>query len=263
MIYSLTDEIIQQCEDEINNLNTTRNEEKRTHKTFFDIQMDACSKENFTRKEISDNVLTMLLSSSDTIIATMNYVLFILANFPKIQEKIYEEMLEIYGTETVKSAPIKYHDLQNMHYLDRVIKETLRMFPTIPIIGRQVMEDLKIGEVMIPKGADIFIPIIKMHRDEKYWSNPLVFDPDRFLPERIKDFQASYYFPFSVGPRNCIGIKYAMRCVKVMLATLIRTYEFKVNKSIELDKIKLTFDIVLTPAEPFKVKIEKRSNKIV
>ncbi|XP_011703410.1 PREDICTED: cytochrome P450 4g1-like [Wasmannia auropunctata] len=102
------------------------------------------------------------------------------------------------------------------------------------------------------------IVILKIHRDKEYWSNPLVFDPDRFLPERIKDCHASSYIPFSDGPRNCIGIKYGIMSMKVILATLIRTFIFKVNKSIEIDKIKLSFDVVISPVEPFKVKIEKR-----
>ncbi|XP_024891922.1 cytochrome P450 4g1-like, partial [Temnothorax curvispinosus] len=173
------------------------------------------------------------------------------------KEKVQEELLEIYGTETIKSAPIKYDDLQHMHYLDRVIKETIRIFPPIPLIARQVTEDLKIGEVTLPKGTNIVIPIFKMHRNKKYWPNPLKFDPDRFLPERTKS-QSYYYIPFSDGPRNCIGMKYAMMSMKVILATLVRTFVFKVNKSVEIDEIKLKFRTILSTEKPLKVKIEKR-----
>ncbi|XP_011706174.1 PREDICTED: cytochrome P450 4c21-like [Wasmannia auropunctata] len=226
--------------------------------TFFDIQLDAYREEIYTREEICDNILTMIITGSDTISTTINFVIFVLANFPDIQEKAYKELLEIYGTGTVKSVPVKYDHLKKMQYLDRVIKETMRIFPTVPIIGRETSEDLKIGNVIIPKGADIIIAIMKMHRDEKYWPNPLVFDPDRFLEERKKDC----YLPFSTGPRNCIGAEYAKRCMKVMLSTLIRTYKFKINNYFELDKIKLTFDIVLSPKEPFKVIIEKRAKTV-
>ncbi|XP_011706975.1 PREDICTED: cytochrome P450 4V2-like, partial [Wasmannia auropunctata] len=106
--------------------------------------MDACRKENFTQKEIRENVMTMLVTATDTIAVAMNFAVFILANFPEIQEKAHKELLEIYGTETVKSAPVKYDDLQYMHYLERVIKETMRIFPPGPFIIRQGTEDFKI-----------------------------------------------------------------------------------------------------------------------
>ncbi|XP_071579411.1 cytochrome P450 4g15-like [Temnothorax nylanderi] len=144
-----------------------------------------------------------------------------------------------------------------MHYLERVIKETMRIFPVVPIIARQVTEDLKIGKVILPKGTNIFIPIIKMHRNEKYWPNPLMFDPDRFLPERNPKSQ-SYYMPFSAGLRNCIGIKYAMMSMKVVLATLARTFVFQVNKSVKIDEIKLKFSTTISTEKPLKVKLEKR-----
>ncbi|XP_018344281.1 PREDICTED: probable cytochrome P450 4ac1 [Trachymyrmex septentrionalis] len=68
-----------------------------------------------------------------------------------------------------------------------------------------------------------------------------------------------YYMPFSDGPRNCMGLKYAMMSMKVILATLIRTFEFKLNQSIEIDKINLNSDIVLSMAEPIKIRIAKRN----
>ncbi|XP_024883132.1 cytochrome P450 4C1-like isoform X1 [Temnothorax curvispinosus] len=249
--------MIQQRIRKLNNPDILENENNQIYRTCFDILMEAFPKENFTSKQIRDIVITMLLTASESISIAMNFVIFMLANFPKVQEKVLEELLEIYGTETIKSVPIKYDDLQKMHYLDRVIKETMRIFPVIPIIGRQAKEDLKIGEVILPKGTNIFIPIIKMHRNEKYWPNPLMFDPDRFLPERIKS-QSYYYIAFSDGPRNCIGMKYAMMSMKVILATLARTFVFKVNKSVKIDEIKLKFSLTISTEKPLKVKLEKR-----
>ncbi|KYN16351.1 Cytochrome P450 3A12 [Trachymyrmex cornetzi] len=96
-----------------------------------------------------------------------------------------------------------------------------------------------------------------MHRNEKYWPNPLMFNPDRFLQEKTNSIP--YYIPFSDGPRNCIGLKYGMMSMKVILATLIRTFVFKIKQSIEIDKIKLNSDIVLYIDDPIKIKIEKRN----
>ncbi|XP_029155197.1 cytochrome P450 4g15-like [Nylanderia fulva] len=172
--------------------------------------------------------------------------------------KVYTELLEIYGTKTPQSAPIKYEHLQHMDYLNRVIKETLRIFPTIPLFSRQLTEDLEMEEFILPKGANVVIELLTLHRNEKFWSKPLVFDPDSFLPQNIGTSYQHYYMPFSMGPRNCIGMQYAIMSMKVILATLIRTFIFKVEKSIQIDKIKLTVDLILSTVEPLKIKIAKR-----
>ncbi|XP_024883150.1 probable cytochrome P450 4d20 isoform X2 [Temnothorax curvispinosus] len=190
--------MIQQRIRKLNNPDILENENNQIYRTCFDILMEAFPKENFTSKQIRDIVITMLLTASESISIAMNFVIFMLANFPKVQEKVLEELLEIYGTETIKSVPIKYDDLQKMHYLDRVIKETMRIFPVIPIIGRQAKEDLK------------------------------------------------------------IGMKYAMMSMKVILATLARTFVFKVNKSVKIDEIKLKFSLTISTEKPLKVKLEKR-----
>ncbi|CAL1678466.1 unnamed protein product [Lasius platythorax] len=258
IVGSLIDKIIQQQIYVFNELNT-KTKSETSHGILLHILMEAFYKNKCTQEMIRDNIITVLLAATDTTAVTIDFVVLMLANFPDIQEKVYKELWEIYGTKVPKSAPIKYEDLQHMNYLDRVIKETMRIFPAVPIIARRLSEDIKIGEVILPKDSDIVIPFMTLHRNEKYWPNPLVFDPDRFLPERIGTSYKRYYMPFSMGPRNCIGMKYAMISMKVMLATVIRTFMFKVDKSIEIDKIKLNMDITLSTVEPIKVKIEKRN----
>ncbi|KAG5321231.1 CP4V2 protein, partial [Pseudoatta argentina] len=257
LMHSLINELIQQQLHELNKLHKTEMK-TNTNKTFFNILMKVFHKKNVTQEMIRDNVITMITLTSDKITITINFVIFMLANFPEIQEKVYKELMTIYGTETLISAPVKYDNLQHMHYLDQVIKETMRLFPTTPIIGRRLTEDVKIGNFILPKNTSIIIILILMNRQEQYWPNPLKFDPDRFLPERIKDCLSDYHIPFSDGPRNCIGTKYAMISIKVILATLIRTFVFKVDKSIQIRNIKLKTDITLSTTEPLKIRIKKR-----
>ncbi|KYM83251.1 Cytochrome P450 4C1 [Atta colombica] len=258
LMHSLINEIIQQQLHELNKPHKTEMKTNNTNKTFFNILMEASHKKNFTQEMICDNVITMIILTSDKITITIDFVIFMLANFPEIQEKVYKELMTIYGTETLISAPVKYDDLQHMHYLDQVIEETMRLFPTIPIIGRRLTEDVKIGNFILPKNTSIIIVLMLMNRQEQYWPNPLKFDPDRFLPERIKDSPLHYHIPFSDGPKNCIGTKYAMISIKVILATLIRTFVFKVDKSIQIRNIKLKTDITLSTIEPLKIRIKKR-----
>ncbi|XP_011706504.1 PREDICTED: cytochrome P450 4g15-like, partial [Wasmannia auropunctata] len=173
-------------------------------------------------------------------------------------ERVYKELSEIYGTETPTSAPVKYEDLHHMNYMDRVIKETMRLFPTVPMISRQLSKDLQIGDSILPKNTNVILAFMRMYRNEKYWPNPLKFDPDRFLPERIKDYHSYYYIPFNDGPRTCIGARYAMISMKVILATLVRTFVFKVDRRVQINEIKLKTDLFISTVEPLKCRIEKR-----
>ncbi|XP_036141288.1 cytochrome P450 4c21 isoform X2 [Monomorium pharaonis] len=246
-VHLLTNKLIEQHQNELKQHSMEM--ENTNHESVLDILIESSHKKNWTQKIIFDNLVSLILASSDSIGTTLNFTVFMLANFPEIQTKVYEELLEIYGMKTPTSAPVKHDDLQHMHYLERIIKETMRLFPVFPVVGRDTTKDIKIGDTVLPKKATIVMPIITMFRNKKYWPNPLKFDPDRFLTERIKACDSYYFIPFSDGPRNCI----------VILATLIRTFVFKVDQSIEIDKIKLTTDMGgLIPFEPLKVKIEKR-----
>ncbi|XP_025267268.1 cytochrome P450 4V2 [Camponotus floridanus] len=211
----------------------------------------------YPQEMIHDNLITMLIGGSDTIATTVDFVILMLANFPQIQEKVYRELWKIYKTETPKSAPIKYEDLQHMDYLDRVIKETMRLFPSLPLIGRYLTKDIKMGENILPKDTHVILSILDLHRNKKYWPNPLVFDPDRFLSEKIET-SYKHYMPFGYGLRNCIGMRYAMISMKVILAVLIRTFMFKVEKSVQIDKIKLNMNLTLCSNEPIHVIMKKR-----
>ncbi|XP_025154262.1 cytochrome P450 4C1 [Harpegnathos saltator] len=257
---SVAEEVIQK-EDAKNNLHSIKAEyAKPSKRIFLDILMEASDEgKKFNRKEILDEINTMMTAASDTTAITMYFTIFMLANFPEIQEKVYEELVEIYGTQDPKTVPVKFEDLQHMNYLERVIKETLRLFPIGPIIGRRLDENLQIGEYILPEGAEVGIGIIHMHRNEKYWLNALTFDPDRFLPENMKNIHPYCYIPFSNGPRNCIGSRYGMMSMKVLISTLLRTFILKVDKRMEINEIELKVEMMLASRKPLKVRIEKRN----
>ncbi|XP_046828275.1 cytochrome P450 4C1-like [Vespa crabro] len=158
--------------------------------------------EVYTEKDIRDEMNTILLAGSETTATTISFVLLMLASFPEIQNKVYEELNQIYCSDDPKSIPMTYDDIKSMNLLERVIKETLRLFLAVPVIARNVTQDIKVTKNWtIPKECSAVFPIYKLHRSVKYWPRPLIFDADRFLPEK---YCSTYSFPFNYGRRNCI-----------------------------------------------------------
>lgn len=144
-----------------------------------------------------------------------------------------------------------------MKYLDRVIKESLRMWPSIPFVARQMTEDLMVGgKYLIPEGSTCMIFTHALHNNPKYYPKPEVFDPDRFLSENTIGRNPFAYIPFSAGPRNCIGQRFAQMELKVILAKLILNYRFKTHD--HRDKLKIVGELVLRSRNGLNVQIIPR-----
>ncbi|XP_044740001.1 probable cytochrome P450 4p3 [Chrysoperla carnea] len=190
----------------------------------------------------------------DTTALSLSYVLLHLAAYKDIQTKVYNEILEVVGDINVDS--INVDDLPKLKYMEMVLKESMRLTPTIPLIVREPSQDIKIGNYIIPKGVSILIPIFTIHRNPEYWENPLKFDPERFTAENIKNRHPYAYIPFSAGPRNCIGGRYAWIFMKTTLAALLSRYEF--HTDINLDTLKFEAAISLKLVNGHQVRITPR-----
>jgi cytochrome P450 len=165
---------------------------------------------------------------------------------------------EIYGDS---KRCISKEDLPKMVYLERVIKETLRLFPIGPIIGRVVTKEIKLGRYVLPVGAICGLGIYALHHDKAIWGEDVEeFDPDRFLPENETKRDPKCYIPFSVGPRNCIGKQYAMMSMKSLVSTVLRKYKLKSN--LDYRTIQVKDELVLKPVNGHLISIEHRTDFI-
>lgn len=128
-------------------------------------------------------------------------VLFMLAIHPECQEKVYDELLSVFPNKDVDAT---VDDLYKLKYLDMVIKETLRIFPTVSLIARHAIGDIQLRDFTIPAGCSIGIDIFSLHRSKKFWGDKA----DQFIPERFEPgYKLSHpyaYMAWSHGPRNCI-----------------------------------------------------------
>ncbi|XP_046746930.1 cytochrome P450 4C1-like [Diprion similis] len=215
-----------------------------------------------TDKDTRDHVHTVIGAASDTTAITLNYLMLMLASHQDIQDKVYQELCDIFGEHVSDDDSEEVHftmeALTRMTYMERVIKETMRLFPAVPVIGRKATDDFDLGQRTLPRETEFLLNILGVHRSEKYWPDPLKFDPDRFLPERLARQQPYSYLPFLGGRRNCIGSKYAMMSMKTIVATVLRKYVLIKDKVIPIKDIRLAFDILLRSVDPVTLRIRRR-----
>lgn len=140
-----------------------------------------------------------------------------LAVNPSVQQRLYEEVLAVHAQ--LDGKPLTFEALNQMTYLDMVVSETLRMWPVSPAMERSVnkpyvVENPNGSAVRLEAGDGIWIPTFAIHRDAKYFAIPDTFDPDRFSAANKHRIQPGTYMPFGIGPRNCIGSRFALMEMK-------------------------------------------------
>ncbi|XP_002035716.2 cytochrome P450 4d8 [Drosophila sechellia] len=211
-----------------------------------------------TNDEIREEVDTFMFEGHDTTTSALSFCLHELSRHPEVQEKMLEEILQVLGTD--RSRPVSIRDLGELKYMECVIKESLRMYPPVPIVGRKLQTDFKYthsvhGDGVIPAGSEIIIGIFGVHRQPETFPNP-----DEFIPERHENGSRVAPFkmiPFSAGPRNCIGQKFAQLEMKIMLAKIVREYELLPKGQ----RVECIVNIVLRSETGFQLGMRKRNNK--
>lgn len=206
-------------------------------------------------EDIQEEVDTFMFEGHDTTSSGIFWSLYHLGLNHDVQSKLHEELDYIFGDDP--DSLVTSDHLPQLKYLECVIKEAMRICPPVPFFGRDITEDLKIGNYTIPAGADCTVFTYALHRDEEYFPDPEKFDPDRFLPENSKGRHPYAYIPFSAGPRNCIGQKFAMMEEKIMLVHVLR--KFKVNTLYRKGDIRGPGELILRPSAEIKMQIIPKS----
>jgi cytochrome P450 len=198
--------------------------------------VDKDTGEAMSDQQLRDEIVTLLFSGFDTTSRTLTWVFHALSKNPDVEARLHEELHDVLGGR----APT-YADLPKLTYTEMLVKETMRMFPANPIIGRQAKEDDVIGGYHIPAGSIITLSQYLAHRNPSVWENPEVFEPQRFAPEHADSIPRFAYFPFGGGPRQCIGKGLAMMTIPMAIATIAQQYRF-----CELPNFVVEHDITVT-----------------
>ncbi|XP_045444893.1 cytochrome P450 4V2 isoform X1 [Pipistrellus kuhlii] len=228
----------------------------RKRKAFLDLLLNVVDDEGnkLSHESIREEVDTFMFEGHDTTAAGINWALYLLGCYPEVQKKVGNELDEVFGNS---DRPVTLEDLKKLKYLECVIKETLRVFPSVPIIARELNEDCDVGGYILTKGSQLLIIPYALHRDPRYFPDPEEFKPERFFPENSTGRHPYAYVPFSAGPRNCIGQRFAMMEEKVILSCILR--HFWVESTQKREELGLAGELILRPTTGIWIKLKRRN----
>jgi len=216
--------------------------EKKIKKSFLDILLNILEdhQEHMSDEDIREEVNTFLFEGHDTSSIAMTMTLILLGIYQDIQDRVRDELFSIFGDS---DREVNMEDLNAMKYLDAVIKESLRLYPSVPAFTRQLQTTLNLKNYSIPPLTTLTIYPYILHRNEDIYSEPEEFIPERFLDEANQSKFVFGYLPFSAGARNCIGQKFAMHQMKTVISTILRNMKIETLGSRE--DIQISMQIVL------------------
>jgi cytochrome P450 len=172
-------------------------------------------------ERLVDNLLTFYLAGHETTAKALTWTLYLLARSPQWAERLREEVARVTG-----GAPVAGGHIERLSRVQQVLKESMRLYPPVPIMSRQAVADVRLGAHEVRAGTSVLVPIYAVHRHARRWDRPDEFDPERFAPAAEAAIPRCQYMPFGAGPRICIGMAFAMIEAVAILATLLRAARF-------------------------------------
>uniref|UniRef100_A0A8C9XPA1 unspecific monooxygenase n=1 Tax=Sander lucioperca TaxID=283035 RepID=A0A8C9XPA1_SANLU len=239
------------------------NREQSTRVDFLQLMIDSQKNNDLSKveqdkgltdHEILSQAMIFLFAGYETSSSSLSFMAYNLATNPHTMKRLQEEVDSTFPDK----GPVEYQALMQMEYLDCVINESLRLYPIAPRIERVAKATVEINGLVIPKGMVVMVPTWPLHRDPDLWSEPEEFKPERFSKENKETIDPYTYMPFGAGPRNCIGMRFALVMMKLAMVEILQRYSFSVCKETE---IPLEMDIqgLLMPKRPIKLKLVPRS----
>ncbi|XP_043115535.1 cytochrome P450 3A30-like [Puntigrus tetrazona] len=204
--------------------------------------------------EILSQSMIFIFAGYETSSSTLSFFFYNLATNPETMKKLQEEIDQTFPEQ----APVDYEGVMNMDYLDAALSETLRLFPVAGRLERVCKKTVDINGVLIPKDMVVLIPTYALHRDPDYWSDPESFKPERFTKDNKESIDPYMYMPFGLGPRNCIGMRFAQVTMKLAIVEILQRFDVSVCDQTQIP-LELIFNGLLAPKEPIKLKLTPRS----
>jgi len=202
-------------------------------------------------EQLRDEVVTMLLAGHDTTALTLTYACYLLSENPDAERQVHAEL------DDVLDGPPTFADTRNLTYLNRVLQETMRLYPPVYVMFREPVVDVKLGGYRVPEGAAIMLPQWAVHRSPRWWTEPDQFDPDRWTRERRADRPRFAHFPFGGGPRACIGKQFSLLEAKIILAVIGQEYRLDYGRDEPFD---LRGSLTMHPENGMPMRVRERAD---
>jgi cytochrome P450 len=207
----------------------------------------------FTREELIDQLGVLFLAGHETSASALTWAFFLLAMQPALVARVRAEICEVAGED----GAITFEMTKQLPTIRNVFRETLRLYPPITFLPRVATAATMIGNRKVRRGALVMVAPWVLHRHKRYWREPNVFDPDRFLPEREAELTPGAYIPFGLGPRVCAGAAFAGAEAVLLIARLFRRFDFDV---IDAASVRPAARLTTRPARQIMMRV-RRSRK--
>ncbi|XP_040078399.1 cytochrome P450 3A18 [Ixodes scapularis] len=201
------------------------------------------------------NCFIFLLGGFDTTAVALAYIMHILAKYPEEQDNILREITEAFPDK----KELGYDEIHRLKRLEMVISESLRLYPVIvTFVSRNCQQDITVMGQFIPAGANVTLPVWHLHHSAEHWPDPLKFDPERFNEDKGKPHVGAY-LPFGLGPRACIGKRFAMLELKATVCKVLRSFRVVQCEETQ-DPLKVVVpNATAYPKDGVKLKLELRN----
>lgn len=237
-----------------------RRNQKEYRPDFLQLMLDVHKEiqdENIAQKGLTDdqilaNAVIFFLAGYETTGTLLAWLAYCMAVHPDWQEKVHDEI-----ESSIADGDINYNNVNQLETLDMILNETLRMYPPALRIERIASADFHMAGYDFPKGVSVAVPTYALHYDEEYWPNPHTFDPTRWSPEQRHKISPCTFVPFGVGPRNCIGFRFALMEAKMCMAHILRRYKFVPCSDTHVDMSKMKVGGFLYPKDGIKLQVER------
>lgn len=201
---------------------------------------------------LRDMMINFLVAAFETTSIALTWTWYLLSQHPEVERRVHQEVDKVLGDKDAPST----EDLARLKYTDRVLSESMRLFPPLPILSSRVaIEDDVFDDVRIIAGMRVVISPYAIHRHPRYWPDPERFDPDRFRHDRQTTRPRFSYLPFGAGPRGCIGEHFARTESLIVLATIARRFRLRLLPGHAVTKKALS---ILRPQGGLPVRLEPR-----